>query len=1236
MEAITKANNLIISFQNLKNVLFDNFSDRDVTVWCNRIQRRLISCHRAIRRENISLDLRRRLQTTIQHLKTLKTLIKHTLCTNRNSDIKNRVVWNNIISCFKGRVKSGVIVNLVHKDINYFLNDAFILFRKKIKAILRIFPTIKVNTTLCGRFIKKGTESDTDIIDLKYFNTRNAIIDLGTDLEQWFFEHVYDKVLNKLSEFQEHHSGFALQQIIYLEININKFEMGNGSSYIKLPNEIERKKACINIKNNDHACFFWAIVSALFPTHNNYNLTSSYPYYRTVLNIENLPSPMTLDQIPKFEKNNNISVNVYALELIETKRSSFFNVVPARLTKNKLPRHVNLLLVQDKYFPKLNDFDTPQDVDIEDINIKYHYCWIKHLSRLLHSQLTKHKNKLFFCDRCLNHFFSEDNLTKHEILCAKFNEYKVTFPKYEFIEFKNFIYKQKCPFIIYADFECQLIPLNETSGGYTQKYQRHEAFSAGFYLKCTYDDSFSHFKSYRGTNCVEWFVNEMIQLSSSIYIRFKNITPMVIDSVEDATHCHICELRFKSKDVIVHDHDHFTGRFRGFAHQACNLNFKKQFMVPVVFHNLSGYDSHFLIKELAKRGNLSVLPVNKERFISFTYHHENGIKFRFIDSLRFMGASLDTLTSTLAKDDFKILRLEFPDLCDESFNLLTRKGVFPYDYIDNLGKLSEEALPSIDQFFNKLDCTNISEENYKHAQKVWNAFKIQNLGQYSDLYLKTDILGLADVFETFRDNSIKSHKLDPAWYYSIPGYSWDAMLFYCRCKLELLRDIDQIMFIEQGIRGGLSVCVNRYAEANNKYTTDYDPSKHSNYLLYLDVNNLYGKAMTEPLPYGGFEWCDVNIDVMTVPDDSPVGYILQVDLTYPESLHDLHKDFPFCPEHRVPPGSKLPKLLSTLHSKQNYILHYRNLKQALESGLKLTKIHKVLKFKQSRWLEPYIELNNRLRILATTTFGKNNFKLYNNAIFGKSCENIRKHRAIRIVRNWTGRYGAKNLIASHRFHSRTILDENIMTIELHKSELMFNKPLYIGMSILDISKLTMFNFHYGFMIPKMGLSNCKLLYTDTDSFIYDLKCDDVFKEIIKPNLNFFDTSDYPVDNVYNISRVNKKVLGLMKDEVNGSIITHFVGLRSKMYTFKIQGGRVSKRAKGIKYDLVKNKLTFRDYFDCLKGGIQSRVTQRTIRSYSHNIFSIEQTKIALSPHDDKRHLLPNSFDTLPFGHYKIK
>ncbi|RLU25197.1 hypothetical protein DMN91_003289 [Ooceraea biroi] len=281
----------------------------------------------------------------------------------------------------------------------------------------------------------------------------------------------------------------------------------------------------------------------------------------------------------------------------------------------------------------------------------------------------------------------------------------------------------------------------------------------------------------------------------------------------------------------------------------------------------------------------------KEKYISFTKHvnesddkkWRNHVQLRFIDSYKFLSSSLDKLSSYLNKDKLKIVQSEFAYLSNEDFELLTRKGVFPYEYVDCVEKLADTCLPPRESFYSSLTGETVSESDYAHAENAWQRFAIRTLSEYSDLYLKTDVLLLADVFENFRDSCIKSYGLDPAYYYTLPGFTWDAMLKHTRVNFELLTDIDMVMFIERGIRGGLSQCSHRYAQANNKYMQSYDPSKPSSYLMYFDVNNLYGWAMCQPLPYADFRWVDdtSNFDVNAIAPNSPKGYVLEVDLEYP-------------------------------------------------------------------------------------------------------------------------------------------------------------------------------------------------------------------------------------------------------------------------------------------------------------------------------------------------------------------
>ena len=495
-------------------------------------------------------------------------------------------------------------------------------------------------------------------------------------------------------------------------------------------------------------------------------------------------------------------------------------------------------------------------------------------------------------------------MAAHCVDCQKLNHCAIQLPSEDnkWLHFTNYSRKERVPFIVYADLECILKKTEadpETSG----IYQRHEVFSVGYYVRCSYDDSLSTYQFRRDKdNCIMWFVGELEKLAHKVKsilsdnIRMIDLTPDEWATFRSATHCHICEKPFESIDKRVRDHCHLTGHYRGPAHEDCNLNYKNSYYIPIVFHNLSGYDSHFIIKEIATAfdGRVDLLPITKEKYISFTKNVESTadkdkkicIKLRFIDSYKFLTGSLDKLASFLSKDKLRILQREFSELSAEDFDLLTRKGVFPYEYIDCVEKLEDSCLPPRDSFYSSLTGDTVSESDYAHAANIWRRFTIQTLGEYSDLYLKTDVLLLVDIFENFRDSCVTSYGLDPAHYYTLPGFTWDAMLKHTRINFELLTDIDMVMFIEPGIRGGLSQCSSRYAQANNKYMSSYDPSKSSSYLMYFDVNNLYGWAMCEPLPYMNFRWIDdiSDFDVNAIALDSPMGYILEVDLEYPQCV----------------------------------------------------------------------------------------------------------------------------------------------------------------------------------------------------------------------------------------------------------------------------------------------------------------------------------------------------------------
>ena len=254
--------------------------------------------------------------------------------------------------------------------------------------------------------------------------------------------------------------------------------------------------------------------------------------------------------------------------------------------------------------------------------------------------------------------------------------------------------------------------------------------------------------------------------------------------------------------------------------------------------------------------------------------------------------------------------------------MLLRKGVYPYEYMDGWDKFNETSIPSKESFYSNLTMENISETDYRHANNVFKTFKLNNLGDHHDLYVQSETLLLADVFENFRKACIKTYELDPAYFISSPGLAWQACLKKTGVELELLTDYDMLFMIEEGIRGGICHPVHRYANVNNKYMKNYDKSKESSYIQYLDANNLYGAAMYEKLPINGFKW--VN-DLSGI--NSNKGYILEVDVDYPSKLHKLHSDMPFLPEKMK--IDKTQKLVCNLRDKKKYVVHISILKQAL-------------------------------------------------------------------------------------------------------------------------------------------------------------------------------------------------------------------------------------------------------------------------------------------------------------------
>ena len=711
-----------------------------------------------------------------------------------------------------------------------------ILYNQQVISLISGNHETKINLVLTCTMERADMKSEEVITGEFPFVSKTEVVLAGTDVSK-LYQNARDKILEAMANFQMRGSNWRFKAVVKMDVNTAIYKPLKGKSYIPLPSVLANKKAIINMKNEDDQCFKWCVARALNPDDKDQErISKELQMQAEKLNWSGIEFPVKLNDIDKFERNNvGISVNVFGYE---------GDVYPLRLSKvcEKVcdSKIVDLLLIAN---------DSTQ-----------HYCLIKSLSRLLTSQTGGHT--LHYCRRCLNGFREIKALAKHTEYCKEHDAAKVELPgPGTVLQFKNYNRSMRVPFIVYADFESFIKPIDSClpNGGesYTHKYQKHTPSSFCYYVKCFDDTIYSQepvvfTAESEDDDVAQIFVDRLEENIKQIYKQFKFSKKMIFTKADakvytDATTCHICGGEFsegnvKDDNAKVRDHCHLSGKFRGAAHNKCNRKYKRPKFFPVVFHNLSGYDSHLFIKKL--RGDngekINCIPNNEEKYISFSkevivdkYEKDGKEKLvkrqlRFIDSFRFMPSSLDALSKNLHKDQCTNLNHFYSG---KQRDLLLRKGVYPYEYIDSVDRLSETELPPKSAFYSKLNDSDISDEDYEHAQTVWKEFGFKTLREYHDLYNESDVLLLADVFENFRDVCMNNYKLDPAWYFTSPGLAWDAALKLTGIELELLSDYDMLLMIKHGIRGGISTISNRYAKANNKYMGEaYDSNKPSSYI----------------------------------------------------------------------------------------------------------------------------------------------------------------------------------------------------------------------------------------------------------------------------------------------------------------------------------------------------------------------------------------------------------------------
>lgn len=811
------------------------------------------------------------------------------------------------------------------------------------------------------------------------------------------------------------------------------------------------------------------------------------------------------------------------------------------------------------------------------------------------------------------------------------------------------------------------------------------------------------------------------------------LTPEELEQFESATHCCYCGREFSAETqgmMKVADHDHVSGQFRGASCSNCNImRVPSRQAIPLFFHNGRNYDMHLFLREITKKKygcTFEGIAQNSQKFMSLTisksvdteYTDSKGknkkasqkvmCDIKVLDSILFMLAGLETLTTNLkeknkdasADEIFPTTFQTFQALfgADEAkVELALQKNLYPYLWFNSFDKFDmpiEELKRLFDEDKYEYFTDNVNEafiERFKKLKPIFyqvvEAYDCKIVKDYANIYLAMDTCQLMDILNNARQVYYDVHGLDMYQFMGMPGYTWAAYQIHlmnhpvydiagrnAKPWLFMQGEMNMIGFFAKAIRGGCSGIMLRYARTNNKFNpVDYDPTKLSNYLVYLDANNLYGWSMMQDLPYGYFEWVaqeelpTIQEDIMSYLEENlgnGRGAYLEVDLGYPSVLHGMHNYYPLAPIKRAVKeeelseyskwlnmlvgrkhDSKVEMLLQTLEDRDHYYVYYKNLRFYLKHGMILKKIHRILEFNEAPIMRSYIEKNTEMRNKSTNTADRNLWKIANNSAYGKTFENQLNYSILKFIHT-TRAYNTT--VAKPGFDGSVFMSDNLMIAKILHDSLTFNKPIYLGATITELAKLHMYEFYYDVIIDHFGADFVELCMTDTDSLLLNIKTLDIYKDIAEIQHKYdcpIDTSNFDetIIELYNIEGKHNKEVGYFKSETGSDRIREFVGLRAKVYSYLMEGEDDETgqhlRAKGVGKGAL-CKMYHEAYKECIfneneVNKIQQEVTVPLIRSTDHKVQSLQVNKVGLSCNDTKRFICKDNIHTYAFGHYKI-